>query len=202
MQEAALNWPTPTAKDENTQRHPTEKRQGGEMHESLRVAAVHWPAPAASDEKGSCRVGQRRGQLSEATEQMWPTPRGEDSESAGNHPGAVDSLTGAVMLWPTPDASDGGPRTPDERRGPNPGLKAAAILWDASVSGGKGACGEGELGRERLTESPRGRQGLTSGGSGRRCCSSGHGSRRLLNPVFVAWLMGFPFGLVVNDDGG
>lgn len=37
--------------------------------------------------------------------EQGPTPRSEDSESAGNHPGAVDSLTGAMGLWQTP-ASD------------------------------------------------------------------------------------------------
>lgn len=36
----------------------------------------------------------------------WPTPRGEDSESAGNHPNATDSLTGAMRLWTTPQAHD------------------------------------------------------------------------------------------------
>lgn len=41
----------------------------------------------------------------------WPTPRGEDGESCGNHPGATDSLTGASKLWRTPDAAgEGGPR--------------------------------------------------------------------------------------------
>ena len=30
----------------------------------------------------------------------WPTPRSEDSECCGNHPGAVE--TGAAGLWPTP----------------------------------------------------------------------------------------------------
>jgi hypothetical protein len=32
----------------------------------------------------------------------WPTARSEDGESCGNHPGAVDSLTGAARLWNTP----------------------------------------------------------------------------------------------------
>lgn len=34
----------------------------------------------------------------------WPTSRAEDSESCGNHPGATDSLTGAIRNWPTPSA--------------------------------------------------------------------------------------------------
>lgn len=36
---------------------------------------------------------------------MWPTPRSEDSESAGNHPGASDSLTGVTTDWQTPAQS-------------------------------------------------------------------------------------------------
>jgi hypothetical protein len=32
----------------------------------------------------------------------WPTARQEDGESCGNHPGVVDSLTGAAKTWLTP----------------------------------------------------------------------------------------------------
>jgi len=47
----------------------------------------------------------------------WPTPRSEDSESCGNHPGAVDSLTGATRQWATPNARDDhNPSTPDSPR--------------------------------------------------------------------------------------
>lgn len=40
----------------------------------------------------------------------WPSARKEDGESCGNHPGAVDSLTGAMKAqwaWPTPTKQDG-----------------------------------------------------------------------------------------------
>lgn len=33
---------------------------------------------------------------------IWPTTRQGDGESCGNHPGVVDSLTGAAKNWPTP----------------------------------------------------------------------------------------------------
>ena len=47
--------------------------------------------------------------------QCWPTARSEDSESCGNHPGAMDSLTGVVKQWPTPQAHDQrGAKTPDQ----------------------------------------------------------------------------------------
>jgi hypothetical protein len=39
---------------------------------------------------------------------MWPTARAEDSESAGNHPNATDSLTGATRTWATPEAHNAG----------------------------------------------------------------------------------------------
>lgn len=44
--------------------------------------------------------------------QRWPTARGEDGESAGNHPDAQESLTGITKMWRTPDAGGqtGGPR--------------------------------------------------------------------------------------------
>src|SRR5262249_9805201 len=38
---------------------------------------------------------------------IWPTPREEDSQCCGNHPGAVDSLNRAAKMWPTPRSSDG-----------------------------------------------------------------------------------------------
>lgn len=37
--------------------------------------------------------------------QQWPSPRTEDSQECGNHPGAMDSL-GVVKLWTTPQSHD------------------------------------------------------------------------------------------------
>jgi len=74
--------------------------------------AEHWPTPRTIT--GGGESGERKAELGrtesgggdlQAAVAMWPTPRSEDSESAGNHPGATDSLTGASSLWQTP-ASD------------------------------------------------------------------------------------------------
>lgn len=46
---------------------------------------------------------------------MWPTARSEDSESCGNHPGAVDSLTGAARMWMTPNLTLGGRKNTAEQ---------------------------------------------------------------------------------------
>jgi hypothetical protein len=37
----------------------------------------------------------------------WPTARQEDAESCGNHPGAMDSLTGSAKQWKTPHGLSG-----------------------------------------------------------------------------------------------
>ena len=90
--------------------------------------------------------------------QLWPTARREDGESCGNHPGAMDSLTGAAKLWPTAQSHDcHGEKTPEqiERQRNETGagvrnLNEEASTWrtpDAPGTGGprnrKGSTGEG-----------------------------------------------------------
>jgi len=74
------NWPTPVANDDNkTPEGHLAKKPGRTVVTSLNIVATR----------------------------MWPTPRSEDSESAGNHPGASDSLTGVVgSLWSAPDVAE------------------------------------------------------------------------------------------------
>lgn len=60
-------------------------------------SSAGWSTPLANDaeKRGRVRVGAGlAGQC-----QSWPTPRAEDGESCGNHPGATDSLTGATRNW-------------------------------------------------------------------------------------------------------
>lgn len=49
----------------------------------------------------------------------WPTARGEDAESCGNHPGSVDSLGGGkqVMEDPARHERNGSNRETGRRRG-------------------------------------------------------------------------------------
>ena len=72
-----------------------------------------WPAMRATSGGGNRSAypdAPYRPGLSELANN-WPTARQEDGESCGNHPGAVDSLTGAAKLWGTPDSpGSGGPR--------------------------------------------------------------------------------------------
>jgi len=79
---ASAGWPTPTAHPFDQPPEVFDRRR-----EILRARGINgngaglilavevrraWPTPAASDHKGSSKPGQRRGQLSEATEPHQP----------------------------------------------------------------------------------------------------------------------------------
>lgn len=106
----ARNWPTATGNPATY--------SNGERGPNLIQAAVQWPTPVANDDNKTPEghLAKKPGRtvvtsLNIVATQMWPTPRSEDSESAGNHPNATDSLTGATGLWSTPHAhnSQGAP---------------------------------------------------------------------------------------------
>lgn len=66
----------------------------------------------------------------------WPGARSEDAEACGNHPGAMDSLTGTTAQWKTPRASmaENGNDSGSQQRakqGANLGLKDQASQWSA-----------------------------------------------------------------------
>ena len=116
-------WPTPAANDDNKSpeayRHMREHKLGrtgkaAETISSLQVKVQTWPTPDCNT--SSYSNGKFGENLREAS-MNWPAPRTEDSESCGNHPGAVASLTGATRQWATPNARDVlNPGSPDGQR--------------------------------------------------------------------------------------
>lgn len=112
MTDAARPWPSPNTGDSRRGSDATAEREGSS---SLTGDVSAWPTPSARDYKdtpgmsltGTNPDGSQRtrdDQLARAAH-LWPTPRTEDGESAGNHPDAADSLTGVTKtpdLWMTP----------------------------------------------------------------------------------------------------
>lgn len=96
-----------------------------------------WPSPNTMPEAPNSGLNRGNGQMRARTTdqclgrvaQTWPTPRSEDSESCGNHPGATDSLTGATKHWPTPRANDPEKRGEFDATDPRTGLPGAASTW-------------------------------------------------------------------------
>ena len=105
------SWPTPQNRD---WRSPDlegsgnlERKRAKGWTEDLNSKAANWPTAGANDWKGTAKVGQRRGQLDEAAEQMWhgrqdPTPTGSGSRSTSGlrlNPRFVEWLMGFPGEW-------------------------------------------------------------------------------------------------------
>ena len=118
------SWPTATSN--MVTGAGTDGRDGGE---NLQTTVSRWPT-VRSTSGGGNRSGYegapyRPAIAQQAAAQNWPTARREDGESCGNHPGAVDSLTGATRTWKTPHG-----------------------LSPKGQNGKVGGCGGGEFGKQ------------------------------------------------------
>jgi hypothetical protein len=79
----------------------------------LNEEVLNWPSPNANPAGPNMSTMRENGRVAnriteqclERAAQNWPTSRAEDSESCGNHPGAIDSLRGAVENWQDPSTS-------------------------------------------------------------------------------------------------
>jgi DNA (cytosine-5)-methyltransferase 1 len=81
---------------------------------------LNWPSVTVGDSRSSARHTTTTGIMHPGTTltdaaRMWPSARAEDAESCGNHPGAVDSLTGAVAALARTR-----PKARDDRRSTQP----------------------------------------------------------------------------------
>lgn len=175
LQDVACHWLTPTKSD------ATAGAKSGGL--KLKTQTSEWPTPAARDYKGANGpehlengTGRKHlDQLPNFVAHLWATPRAEDSESCGNHPGASDSLTGQCRSFhqdqetstPGEISSPDGPTSPQLWRTPHGFANVDAT--------GKRAGGGGEF-HKQVMHTP-----MAQG-------------KPTLNPLFVEWLMALPLG--------
>lgn len=184
-------------------------------------ATFHWGSETFSEtwpDSGSMRNGfvyelrLSEPPICENVFSLWPTARTEDGESCGNHPGAIDSLSGATKNWltphgmhgtdhtgkqatnwPTPDAGKGGPRNGKLDGGHQITIAQLAENWlTPQASDAKMAMGgkrKPEL-KPPLTGSVLRPAPLIHAGA--PSSPSAPTLPRRLNPRFVEWVMGFP----------
>lgn len=144
----ASTWPTPDAMEGADRAFKNNSKQG----RHLGTDAAKWSTPNVPTRGPETRQSkaQTRGTTTGIDLQSqviaWPSPRAEDAERCGNHPGSVDSLTGVVSTWATPtDCTKGGGKTRSGDRSGEMLLPGQAAAWptaqatdDRNTSGGRG----------------------------------------------------------------
>jgi hypothetical protein len=146
---------------------------GGELHKQ----ATNWPTAGANDYKGTAREGQ----LDEAAEQIWMTPAADSFRSRGGdrkHEMGLDQQARSEM-WTTPRAITGGAESAERKQ-----------------ELGRTQSGGGDL-QSQCETFPTPRPGPATSNAGEPSSNHSRSLRRRLNPLFVEWLMGFPFGWTV-----
>lgn len=158
-------WQTPTEDNANNNGGPSRSRpdgfadltaavnlfptprttglDGGSHSREAAKARGAWPTAGANDHKGSAKVGQRRGQLDEAAEQMFSTPNPID----GDYPRF------SHLVLQTRDGQPSSPNVPGSRRRLNPAFAAWLMgmpWWWTSTERISSAQSEMESWRSRL----------------------------------------------------
>jgi hypothetical protein len=127
--------------------------EGAPYRPALAQLSQTWNTPSTEDHKTDERGEALTCDMRLRNQaQTWPTARQADGESCGNHPGAVDSLTGATRLWPTPMSVPDSEASHNQLSGQyRRQMDEALSLWNTPrtiTGGGESAERKQELGRE------------------------------------------------------
>lgn len=111
---AAQQWITPTVNNQT--------RVNNGTGPSLTTQSTNWPTAGTNDHKGTAKLGQRRGQLDEAAEQVWSTPIAHNaSHNASDKSGNNSDLARDAQIFHSsrpvqPNTTDGGESSKQTRR--------------------------------------------------------------------------------------
>lgn len=159
-----------------------------------------WKAQATPAGVTLFRLSPQMPRTDETAAGLWPTATTQDNPQVRGQGKAIGTnrgttLGGAVRLWPTPDASDRGPRSADlvvnqstvqrrdsgQKRGID--LQTAATLWPTPTA------------NEDAAGTPNGKMQRQLGNHPDiRGNTPEEWKRGSLNPAWVEWLMGYPVG--------
>src|SRR5262245_45554707 len=153
--EQAEHWPTPAARDykgENSETHLKVATGRKHLDQLPNYVAHLWNTPRAMEGGPRQPDGRRSLGLNTQAETLWATPRAEDSEQCGNHPGANDSLTGQTRLWQTPQTDSFRSRSGERRD--EQGLDQQTRHWPTPTAEPYGSSQNGINGKGGAFERP------------------------------------------------
>ncbi len=166
-----------------------------------------WATVIASPAKGAGHGPARQGAENlQTVAKRWPTPNVSDGEKAPNFFSRGEgnpSLPYAAKTWATPKVSAGGyTRDRGKAGAERPTLAGQASLWStpsvADITGGRtsrSGARKGEVMLNGQAKALSSRQVPATSTTGEASSNAG----RKLNPLFVAWLMGWPRGWTSFD---
>ena len=164
----------------------------------LRDQGARWPTAVAGDANGKMLYGRGNPSLTNAT-RMWPTAMATDGAKAPHqHRNGDPSLPSLAKMWPTATASRGAwaYSWADPER-PSMKLDGAARTFPTpSASDAKGFDGPNKARPSKNWEAYSRLVRMTLN-RGHECSPK----CRRLNPLFVAWLMGWPGGWTQLPSG-
>ena len=120
---SSSQWQTPNCL------HGGGANRGGDRQTELLLPgqAKNWPTATTPDRGPESKESRGAGGIDlQTVAANWPSARAEDAESAGNHPGATDSLRGAIKNWATASAADSKRTLTSES---HPSLPMQAANW-------------------------------------------------------------------------
>jgi len=210
---ASLSWPSPRVWDSEGGPDLRQSERAGSGGPSLRTASAMWPTPSAAltnDQEEPETFLARAELLKEAgingngagipltiAVKMWPTPQSRDYKGVDRQ--KVDRgkpLNEVAAHWRTPTASEDKRGVPTEigTKAGEHSLARQASLWATPRSHEVGnyqySRGDKSKPVATLTGQVLSRPALPSSIDGKPSSTS----RRVLNPLFVEWLMGWPPG--------
>ncbi len=196
LRDQASAWPTPNSTPGMNDLNVQKSGDGRKKPNKLGWAVGTWPTPKASDPKvAGNNLTTGNGMGLEKAARLWPTPIRPDSHPESPESrikrrahGQRDNLEGEARMWPTPNARDEkNPRSPD---GPSAKRKAdqgwTKDLNDASVTWSTPASRDYRHGQDLPNR--HGKPSLPA-----QATRNGKDTK-VLNPLFVEALMGWPTG--------
>lgn len=159
-----------------------------------------WQTPKASEEESGSGMNSRGEPKLKAQANNWLTPHGMSGMDSTGKVGAGGEFAKQVTNWATPNAHDGRRPGADMKSTQGANLNRDAVAWPTPTAQDSEQSGSDKAGHRTLYCATKNYSPLVQPiQSGQESLSDTQNLRRHLNPLFAAWLMGWPSTWVITE---